>query len=193
MSKPSNRDKLLKTGLRMMHQHGFVSASIRDIVTAAGVPQGSFTNHFASKEAFCLEILNLYHDNALKVIDQTLRNDSIPPLKRLNDYIDAHATFLKMAGAENGCLYGNVTAELNEHSEKVRRSLAKIFAELREAVAYCLNAAIKTGDLPKKVKCADVADFVVSSMQGAMLLGRSQRNLAPLKHFKEILFSKVLR
>jgi TetR/AcrR family transcriptional repressor of nem operon len=177
----------------MMHQHGFVSASVRDIVKAAGVPQGSFTNHFTSKEVFCLEILNLYHENALKVIDQTLRNDSIPPLKRLSDYIDAHATFLKMAGAENGCLYGNVTAELNEHSENVRRSLAKIFAELRESVTYCLKAAIKAGDLPKKVKCADVADFVVSSMQGAMLLGRSQRNLAPLKHFKEILFTKVLR
>jgi TetR/AcrR family transcriptional repressor of nem operon len=193
MSKISNRDKLLKTGLRMMHQHGFVSASVRDIVTAAGVPQGSFTNHFGSKEAFCLEILNLYHENALKVIDQTLRNDSIPPLKRLNDYIDAHATFLKMAGAENGCLYGNVTAELNEHSENVRRSLAKIFEEMRAAVSDCLKAAVKNGDLPKTTRCHDLADFVVFSMQGAMLLGRSQRNVIPLKHFKEVLFSKVLR
>jgi hypothetical protein len=32
-----------------------------------------------------------------------------------------------LAGAQNGCLYGNVTAELNEHSEKVRRRLAEIF------------------------------------------------------------------
>jgi hypothetical protein len=69
-----------------------------------------------SKEAFCLEILNLYHAGALKTIRETLGNESIPPLKRLDDYIDAHARFLKIAGAENGCLYGNVTAELNEHS-----------------------------------------------------------------------------
>jgi TetR/AcrR family transcriptional repressor of nem operon len=176
-----------------MHQHGFTSASVRDIVEAAGVPQGSFTNHFPSKESFCLEILNLYHAGALKTIDETLGNQSIPPLKRLDNYIDAHARFLKIAGAENGCLYGNVTAELNEHSENVRRRLAEIFSEIRKAVAECLKSAVKAGELPPKFKCQEVAEFVVSSMQGAMLLGRSQRSLVPLRHFKEILFSKVLR
>src|SRR6267378_8526978 len=60
MSKPSNRDKILTEGLRVVHERGFAGASVRDIVEAAKVPQGSFTNHFASKEAFCLEILDLY-------------------------------------------------------------------------------------------------------------------------------------
>jgi TetR/AcrR family transcriptional repressor of nem operon len=193
VTKSSNREKLLETGLRVMHQHGFTSASVRDIVEAAGVPQGSFTNHFSSKEAFCLEILDLYHAGALKTINETLSNESIPPLKRLNNYIDAHAGLLKIAGAENGCLYGNVTAELNEHGEKVRARLAGIFSEIRRAVAECLKAAVKEGQLPARFKCNEVAEFVVSSMQGAMLLGRSQRNLDPLRHFKEILFSKVLR
>jgi TetR/AcrR family transcriptional regulator, transcriptional repressor for nem operon len=191
--KRSNREKLLETGLRVMHQHGFTSASVRDIVEAAGVPQGSFTNLFPSKEAFCLEILNLYHAGAWKTIQETLRNEAIPPLARLDAYIDAHARFLKIAGAQNGCLYGNVTAELNEHSENVRRRLAEIFLEIQKAVAECLKAAVKEGQLPPKFKCNETAEFVVSSMQGAMLLGRSQRNLTPLRHFKEVLFSKVLR
>jgi TetR/AcrR family transcriptional regulator, transcriptional repressor for nem operon len=193
VTKSSNREKLLETGLRVMHQHGFTSASVRDIVAAAGVPQGSFTNHFPSKEVFCLEILNLYHQGALKTIQQTLGDESIPPLKRLDHYIDAHARFLKIAGAQNGCLYGNVTAELNEHSEKVRRRLGEIYSEIRKAVAECLKAAVKAGELPPKFKCDEVAEFILSSMQGAMLLGRSQRSLAPLRHFKDILFSKVLR
>src|SRR5271154_4113397 len=192
-AKISNREKLLKTGLRIVHQHGFTSASVRDIVDAAGVPQGSFTNHFSSKEAFCLEVLNQYHAGALDTIRVTLANESLPPLKRLDAYIDSHARFLKIAGAENGCLYGNVTAELNEHSEEVRRRLAEIFSEIRKAVAECLKSAVKAGELPPKFKYQEVADFVVSSMQGAMLLGRSQRSLVPLRHFKEILFSKVLR
>jgi TetR/AcrR family transcriptional repressor of nem operon len=192
-AKISNREKLLKTGLRIIHQHGFTGASVRDIVDAAGVPQGSFTNHFSSKEAFCLEVLNQYHAGALDTIRVTLANESLPPLKRLDAYIDSHARFLKIAGAENGCLYGNVTAELNEHSEEVRRRLGEIFSEIRKAIAECLKAAVKAGDLPPKFKCAEVAEFIVSSMQGAMLLGRGQRNMTPLKHFKDILFSSVLR
>jgi TetR/AcrR family transcriptional regulator, transcriptional repressor for nem operon len=188
----TNREKLLNAGLRLMHGRG-LAASVREIVEAAGVPQGSFTNHFGSKEAFCLEILNLYHQNAVEGIQRTLRNDSLPPLKRLHDYLDLHARFLKTFGKENGCLYGNFTAETSDHMENVRTRLVEIFDEIRDSLAYCLKAAVKTGELPKGFKCSEVADFILSSMQGAMLLGRGQHSTAPLAHFRNVLFSQVLR
>ena len=79
MNKISNREKILQEGLRMVHEHGFGGASVRDIVQAAGVPQGSFTNHFASKEAFGLEVLDLYFSGTEQMIQKTLRNDALPP------------------------------------------------------------------------------------------------------------------
>src|ERR1700743_2455622 len=154
MARMTNREKLLKVGLRLLHEGG-LTASVRDIVEAAGVPQGSFTNHFTSKEAFCLEILNLYHENALKGIAGTLRNDEMPPLRRLSAYLDLHADFLKTFGKENGCLYGNFTAETHTQSENVRRRLVQIFDEIRSAITYCLKAAVKAGQLPKGFKCAE--------------------------------------
>src|SRR6195952_1502681 len=87
---PSNRDKILTAGLQVVLERGFGGASVRDIVQAAGVPQGSFTNHFASKEAFGLEIIDLYFANALDSMRETLRNDDMPPLQRLRLYIDAN-------------------------------------------------------------------------------------------------------
>jgi hypothetical protein len=36
---------------------GYRGARVRDIVSAASVPQGSFTNHFTSIEAFAQEVL----------------------------------------------------------------------------------------------------------------------------------------
>jgi TetR/AcrR family transcriptional repressor of nem operon len=57
VAKPSNREKILTEGLRVVHERGFAGASVRDIVEAAKVPQGSFTNHFASKEAFASKSL----------------------------------------------------------------------------------------------------------------------------------------
>ena len=74
MSRPSHRQKILTTGLQVVHQRGFAGASVRDIVQAAGVPQGSFTNHFASKEAFGLQIIDLYLANGrLEPSNQTKR------------------------------------------------------------------------------------------------------------------------
>jgi TetR/AcrR family transcriptional repressor of nem operon len=192
MSKPSNREKILTEGLRVVHQRGFANASVRDIVQAAGVPQGSFTNHFTSKEAFGLEILDLYLANNRSVIAETLRNDSLPPLARLRAYIDAGKNRLNRDGMRNGCLFGNFTAEASDHSEGIRHRLVEIFAEVREAIAYCLKAAVTAGELPADFECDEVAGFVVSSLQGANLVAKAERSPAPVERFKQILFSRIL-
>jgi TetR/AcrR family transcriptional repressor of nem operon len=193
MPRPSNREKILTEGLRVVHEHGFANASVRDIVQAAGVPQGSFTNHFASKEAFGLEIIELYLARARDAIGATLRNDALPPLQRLRAYIDAGINRRNREGMRNGCLFGNFTAEACDHSEVIRQRLVEIFAEVQQAVAYCLRAAVKAGELPRNFECDEVAGFVVSSLQGATLLAKASRSPAPIEHFREVLFSKVLR
>jgi TetR/AcrR family transcriptional regulator, transcriptional repressor for nem operon len=75
MPKPSHREKLLEAGFGVVLERGYCGASVRDIVNAAGVPQGSFTNHFASKDAFCLELLIRYF--AMNEIGE-LNADSLP-------------------------------------------------------------------------------------------------------------------
>jgi TetR/AcrR family transcriptional regulator, transcriptional repressor for nem operon len=193
MAKPSNRERILTEGLRVVHAHGYAGASVRDIVQAAGVPQGSFTNHFASKEAFGLEILELYLAKGRELMRQTLRNDELPPLERLGNYIDANKARLNKDSMRNGCLFGNFTAEASDHSELIRQRLVEIFAEVQDAVTYCLKAAVQAGELPVGFQCDDVAGFVVSSLQGANLLAKAQRSPLPVDRFKQVLFSAVLR
>src|SRR3984957_15355414 len=127
MSRTSNRDKIVANGLKVMLERGYVGASVRDIVEAAGVPQGSFSNHFASKEAFALEILDLYFADSRVVIGETLRNDALPPLKRLRAYLDANIAAIRSHDCKNGCLVGNFAAEACDHSETIRRRLTEIF------------------------------------------------------------------
>ena len=91
MAKPSNREKILTQGLRVVHERGFAGASVRDIVQAAGVPQGSFTNHFASKEAFGLEVIELYLAAGREVMRDTLLNDALPPARWRDQAIAAVA------------------------------------------------------------------------------------------------------
>lgn len=193
MPKPSNREKILTAGLRVVHERGFAGASVRDIVQAAGVPQGSFTNHFASKEAFGLEVIERYFTSGCDLMRETLRRDDLPPLQRLGAYLDAGRDRLNQDEMRNGCLFGNFTAEANDHSEVIRHRLVEVFAEVQDAIAYCLSAAVKAGELPPGFDCDDVAGFIVSSLQGANLLAKAQHNPAPVERFKRILFSQVLR
>ncbi|WP_297844927.1 TetR/AcrR family transcriptional regulator [Pseudomonas sp.] len=193
MAKPSHRDKILIEGLKVVHERGFAGASVRDIVQAAGVPQGSFTNHFVSKEMFGLEILDLYVSNSQPMLDDTLLNEALTPLARLRSYFDWHQAFLEKGCLKNGCLYGNFAAEASEHSEIIRNRLVEIFASLQGLIADCLKQAIAAGELRKDFECQKTALFIVSSLQGAMLIGKAQRTTEPLQSLTHILFNTLFR
>ena len=193
MAQPSHREKILTEGLRVVHERGFAGASVRDIVHAAGVPQGSFTNHFVSKEAFCLEVLELYFKDVRTMIQRTLRNDSLPPLKRVRAFVDAQIKYLNRIGWRNGCLIGNFSAEASDHSEIIRTRIVEIFEELRQSLAYCFRAAVKTGELSRKTDCDELAGFLIASLQGAILQSKAERSAVPVERFKRLIFSTLLR
>ena len=193
MARPSHKEKILAAGLEVVHERGFGAASVRDIVRAAGVPQGSFTNHFPSKEAFGLAILNLYFENARAKIDATLRNDARPPLERIGAYVEMAIAPDGCEDPSKGCLVGNFSAEVVEQSELLRLRLVEIFAETRAAIAYALEAAIVAGELPKDFDVTGVSEFILSGLQGAVLVAKAERDCAPVHRFKDLLFRTVLR
>jgi TetR/AcrR family transcriptional repressor of nem operon len=193
MAKPSHREKLLQEGLKVVLSQGYGGASVRDVVRAAGVPQGSFTNHFSSKEAFAQEVLERYFSLVRGNIDKTLRNDSRPPLRRLRDWIDLQIAFLKKEDFRTGCLIGNLCIEASDQSAAIRRRLTEMFDDINESIVCCLKAAVDAGELPASTDVRDVAGFVYSSWQGAILQSKVEQSVKPLERFKKVLFGRILR
>jgi TetR/AcrR family transcriptional repressor of nem operon len=193
MPRPSTRERILTEGLRVIHERGFAGAGVRDIVRAAGVPQGSFTNHFASKEAFGLEVIELYFAASREVMRETLGNEALAPLERLAAYIDSFKDRSSRNGMRNGCLFGNFAAEASCHSEVIRARLIEIFAEVERAIADCLRAAVAAGEVSPDLDCDDVAGFLVASVQGAHLLTKTQRAPDALDRLKHVMLTLVLR
>lgn len=190
--KPSNRDKLLAQGMRVVHELGYSGASVRDIARAADVPLSSFTSHFASKEAYCLEILELYYLGTAALIERTLRNDALAPLQRLRDYFDRHENVIEANGVEHGCLMGNFSVESAAHSETIRLRLTAMFADIEGAIAYALDAAVAVGELAPIADSAGLAAYLVASFQGAILRAKVEHNPIHLQRYKELLFSRIL-
>ncbi len=192
MPRPSHKQKILTSGLRVVHEHGYAASSVRDIVEAAGVPQGSFTNHFASKEAFGLELVNIYYKDIERFMEETLLNDALPPLKRLRLWAEGGIDALNQNGHWNGCLLGNFGAEANSEVESIQRRVAEAFREEQKNIAYCLRSAVKAGELPAKTKCDELAAFIHAAFEGAILMAKAERSSFPTESFKKILFSMLL-
>lgn len=193
MAKPSHRDVILRKGLEVMHRKGYNGTSVRDIVRAAGVPQGSFTNHFRSKESFALEVLDLYYARSSKMMRETLGNEALSPLRRIRAYVEGYRKFVRQVGCQNGCLCGNFASEASDQSEPLRKRTTEIFEEIKHRLIECLKAAVKAGEVSRSMKYDEVANFIVGGLQGALLLGKSTRSLVPLDQFERILFAQVLR
>jgi TetR/AcrR family transcriptional repressor of nem operon len=193
MAKPSHRDVILSKGMEVMHRQGYNGTSVRDVVRAAGVPQGSFTNHFVSKEAFGLEVLDLYYTRSGKMMCETLGNEALSPLGRIRAYVEAYRILFRQHGCQHGCLCGNFAAEASDQSEPLRKRMAEIFDDIRRRIVACLKAAVKAGEVSRPMKYDEVANFIIGGLQGALLLGKSCRSLLPLEQFERILFAQVLR
>lgn len=192
MPKPSHRETLLSEGLKVVLSQGYSGASVRDIVRAAGVPQGSFTNHFASKEAFAQEVLDRYFAMVRTYVEKTLRNDSLPPLRGLRAWIDLQIAFLKNGECRTGCLIGNFSIEASDQSELIRQRLNRIVKDITESLIYCLKAAVDAGEVSASTDVREMASFLYSSLQGAILQSKVEQSIKPMERFKKVLFSQIL-
>jgi TetR/AcrR family transcriptional repressor of nem operon len=193
MARPSLRDKILQAGLPVMFRSGYHGASVRDICSAAGAPHGSFTNHFRSKEAFAVEVLERYFGYLKGLISDALGDQSFTPRQRLKRYLDVITDKLKRDRWMIGCLIGDFSLQASSHSRLLRQRLDRIFREWRSLFAACIAAAQAAGEIDSQFDAADLAEFLLASWEGAILRMKVERSPAALERFKTIAFETVFK
>jgi TetR/AcrR family transcriptional repressor of nem operon len=193
MSRPSLRENILNAGLKVMFRSGYQGASVRDICAAAGAPQGSFTNHFRSKEAFTQEVLDRYFANTQTAVSRALNDKSLTPRERLRRYLDIITERLKSAKWNRGCLIGDLSLEASLQSKPLRNRLEEIFHEWRMPFAECIAEAQATGEIDSQFEPIDLAEFLLASWEGAILRMKVEGGPAALARFKKIAFETVFR
>jgi TetR/AcrR family transcriptional repressor of nem operon len=193
MPKPSLKDAILDAGLRAMFRTGYNGTSVRDITAAAAAPQGSFTNHFRSKEAFASEVLDRYFAHVRRLVAEALQDTSLTPRMRLKRYLDIITARLESDGFSRGCLIGDLSLEASGSSELLRAQLAETFEAWRAPFAACIAEAQETGEIASDFEATELAEFLLASWQGAMLRMKVERGPAPLERFKTIAFQTVFK
>jgi len=176
-----------------MFQKGYVGAGVRDIVAAAAAPQGSFTNHFRSKEVFAREVLDRYFEHVKALVSQALDDKSLSPRQRLRRYLDIITQRLDAAEFARGCLIGDFSLEATAHSDMLRERLDAIFLEWRAPFAACVAEAQAADEIATTFAPDDLAEFLLASWEGAILRMKVERSAAPLERFKTIAFATVFK
>ena len=193
MPRASLRDQILDAGLKVMFRKGYVGSGVRDIVAEASAPQGSFTNHFRSKERFAREVLDRYFEHTRTLVAQALDDTSRSPRERLRRYLDTITERLAADGFTRGCLIGDFSLEAAPVSAMLRERLAAIFAEWRTPFAACIAEAQAAGEVAADFDPDDLAEFLLASWEGAILRMKVERTAEPLERFKRIAFATIFK
>jgi TetR/AcrR family transcriptional repressor of nem operon len=195
MARPSShdvRERLLEAGVQTFSKSGFNGCSVQDITDAAGVPKGSFYNHFESKEVLAAAALEHYWTagtcDQLRILTRT----DLSPRERLRSYFEAATSEIARIDFTCGCLIGNMAAELSDHSPVIAAQLSAIFIGWSRQVGACIRDAQAAGDLASTADPDQLAAFVLNAWEGALLRARIEKTERPLRQFIETLFTSLL-
>jgi TetR/AcrR family transcriptional repressor of nem operon len=189
MAKANVREKVVRAGLDQFHRVGFHGSSVEDITDLAEVPKGSFYNHFKSKEELAVEVIDRYIEQGPHAM---LEDAGIPPVKRLKGYFSALGQKFTDSGFKKGCLIGNFSSELADHSDPVRRRLETAFDNWVRRIAGVIREAQKAGEVDSKLKPEALAGALLSAWEGALLRARVAGDAAPLKEFMAVGFGRLI-
>jgi TetR/AcrR family transcriptional repressor of nem operon len=191
MPKPNVKQQIVTASMTLLHCRGFNATSVQDITEAAGVPKGSFYNHFASKEALGVEVLQRYAEQA-RQLGGLLDEPSLAPLERLRRYYGLMIEANVASEFNAGCMLGNFSTELSNQSPAIRLKAQQSFAALTTTLAQIIAEGQRDGAIASAQPAPELADFAIDAWQGAVLRAKAEQSRAPLDRFVGMLFTRIL-
>jgi TetR/AcrR family transcriptional repressor of nem operon len=191
---PSNtRDRIIETGATIIRRKGFNHTGIQEILTAAGVPKGSFYNYFNSKNDFGLAIVDYFIEHFRQIAGKKLEDTAISPLNRIYQCLTAFMEHFESLNYAGGCPIGNLAQEMGDLDPEFRAKLKASIDMMIDAYSQVLAAAQQDGKISKNLDIKDTASFIVAGWHGAIIQMKLTKSLTALKNHRNFIFDHVLK
>ncbi len=178
------RRRILASARDLIYSRSYTGVGVAEICTRAEVKKGSFYHFFPSKRQLSLAVIddlqNAIEDRGLSPAFAP----DIPPLQRLQRFIE-HLHAFQCAAAKThghllGCPFGNLALELATSDELIRRKLAAVFAAIQARFEHVLTEAQTAGefgvlDVPATAKA------MLAYIEGVLLLAKTANDAALIR------------
>ncbi|MFD1149492.1 TetR/AcrR family transcriptional regulator [Saccharothrix hoggarensis] len=161
------RQRVVRTAARLFRDQGYHATGLNQVLTEGGAPKGSLYFHFPNgKEQLAAEAVSLAGNDIRDDLAAVL--DAEPdPAKALSHVVERLGANLLASDYRSGCPVATVALDAAADSEPIRRACEDVYASWHAVIAA------RVGD-------DDVATVVLAAIEGALLLARTRRSLAPL-------------
>lgn len=175
------RQGILDTAYGLVGAKGFSAVGLNEILTAAGVPKGSFYHYFGSKEAFGEALLADYFETYLADLDATLSEPGLSHAERLMNYWRKWQATQGSIDYQRKCLAVKLAAEVSDLSEAMRIALKGGTAGIIERLSHSIAEGSAEGSLKVQSEPHTTAEDLYHVWLGASLMAKIVRTDAPFE------------
>ncbi|EPO5350329.1 TetR family transcriptional regulator C-terminal domain-containing protein [Klebsiella michiganensis] len=177
------RNDLIRSGLELLTQNGFLTTGVDAIVKNANVPKGSFYYYFKSKEEYAQTVLNAYNSFFEHKLKKHLHESSCTPMVRLDNFINDACEGIKKYNFTRGCLVGNMMQESPGLPQSFIKLLQNILERWQALVAACLSDALSLGEISSNMNETQLAAIFWSGWEGAVMRAKLYCSTQPVCDF----------
>ena len=181
MNGSKRRLAILASAAPIFNRRGYAGTSIADILAATALEKGGLYNHFASKEALALETFDYAYGQVSAYFADALAGVE-SGLPRLRAYIDAFERYCERPVVDGGCPVVNACVEADDALPFLRERVSKAFHEMRGLALRNLRRAVEKGHISEAADCERAADFLVASLEGAVVLSRGMHSRTHMRN-----------
>jgi len=170
------KEKILAEAQQLIHTNGFRATSVDAIAKASGVKKANVFYYFPTKEALGLELLDRMATFALSHFLSPTFDDDRHPTEQLRDYLKLVRGHMEESYCAGGCPLGNLALEMADVDEAFRTRLTHFFEAWESVIEGVLRRGLETRVYRETMDPRATASFIVSSLEGAILLAKTKRD-----------------
>ncbi len=182
-------ERILDIAERLVQTRGFSNFSYADIATELGITTASLHYHYRGKAELGYALIARYTErftDALGRIDQDLPDAR----EKLEAYARLYADVLQ---GKRMCMCGILAAEYETLPTPMRTAVIHFFDENQKWLADLLTQGHKENTLSFTGSADDVAQSILSTLEGAMLVARPYGDLAKFNSTTDRLLASLTR
>ena len=176
------REAILEAATGLMHLKGYQATSLDDVLRESGVGKGNFYYHFKSKEDLGYAILDQIIASFLgRTLDPCFSGSPASRLAQVRCFLDRVLAIQRERNCVGGCPLGNLASELSDVHEGFRARLSHVFSAWGERLTAVLGEAQASGSVRPDCRPQAVAQFLVASLEGAILMTKLTKDIAVME------------
>ena len=170
------REKLVEAAADLFARHGYTATGMTEILREARVHRGSLYHAFPSKKDLLLAVLDRRLAHLETQVVEPAWRDVADPIERVFALLNRYREFLEGSDCRFGCPIGSLALELHDADEEVRARLA---ANFRAWIGHVERCFVEAGSrLPPDTDRRALATFALTTMEGGVMLSRTERTTA---------------